>query len=141
MIRSILDESATDRERELGDFSIDLGVLRLVVFAAVIGVLAAAVALALLNLIAVVTNLAYFGRWSTELSTPAGNGLGILAVGVPVVGGLVVGLMARYGSERIRGHGIPEAMETILVGGSKVAVAWPLSRRHLLPERTIEKAS
>ncbi len=110
----------TGDERELGDFSIGPGVLRLVALAAMIGVLAAVVALALLNLIALVTNLAYFGRWSTELTTPAGNSLGFLAVGVPVIGGLVVGLMARYGSERIRGHGIPEAMETILVGGSKV---------------------
>src|SRR5438132_1501270 len=54
------------------------------------------------------------------MRTPAGNDLGALAVLIPVVGSLVVGLMARYGSERIRGHGIPEAMETILVGGSKV---------------------
>src|SRR5436853_88307 len=53
------------------------------------------------------------------MRTPAGNDLGALAVLIPVAGGLIVGLMARYGSERIRGHGIPEAMETILVGGSK----------------------
>src|SRR5438132_2874181 len=65
------------------------------------------------------------------MRTPAGNDLGALAVLIPVAGGLIVGLMARYGSERIRGHGIPEAMETILVGGSKaqprVAVLKPLS--------------
>lgn len=107
-------------EHERGDFTIGPGVLRQVALAAVIGMLAAVVALGLLNLIALVTNLAYFGRWSTELTIPAGNTLGLLAVGVPVIGGLAVGLMARYGSERIRGHGIPEAMETILVGGSKV---------------------
>jgi CIC family chloride channel protein len=109
------------REHQLGDFTIGAGVLRLVALAAVVGVLSAAVALALLQLIALVTNLAYFQDWSTELRTPAGNDLGLLAVLIPVLGGLVVGLMARYGSERIRGHGIPEAMETILVGGSKVA--------------------
>jgi H+/Cl- antiporter ClcA len=108
-------------ERQLGDFTVGPGVLRMVVLAAVVGVLSAAVALALLQLIALGTNLAYFQSWSTELRTPAGNDLGLLAVCIPAAGGLVVGLMARYGSERIRGHGIPEAMETILVGGSKVA--------------------
>ncbi len=50
---------------------------------------------------------------------------------VPVAGGLIIGLMARYGSERIRGHGIPEAIESILISGSKVqprlAILKPLS--------------
>lgn len=115
------DEQTPERvEGELGDFTITPGVLRLVALAAIVGVLSAVVGLVLLKLIGLVTNLAYFQRWSTELVTPAGNTLGVLAVVVPVVGGLIVGLMARYGSERIRGHGIPEAMETILVGGSKV---------------------
>src|SRR5205823_14304049 len=59
-------------------------------------------------------------RWSVQVRSPAANRLGPGAIAVPVAGSLVVGVMARYGSERIRGHGIPEAMETILVGGSKV---------------------
>lgn len=108
-------------EPTLGDFTVNVGVLRIVLLAAVVGLLSATVALALLQLIALVTNLAYFQEWSTELRTPAGNDLGVFAVLIPAFGGLMVGLMARYGSERIRGHGIPEAMETILVGGSKVA--------------------
>ncbi|MBK5229240.1 MAG: chloride channel protein [Actinobacteria bacterium] len=118
-------------ERELGDFTTTWATVRLVPLAAIVGVLSAFVALLLLKLIAFVTNLAYFQRWSTDLTTPAGNNLGIVAVVVPVVGGLIVGLMARFGSERIRGHGIPEAMETILVGGSKaqprVTLLKPLS--------------
>src|SRR5205823_337900 len=65
------------------------------------------------------------------LVSPAANRLGAWALAVPVGGGLVVGLMARYGSERIRGHGIPEALEAILIGRSrmsaKVAVLKPLS--------------
>src|SRR5262249_60218357 len=77
------------------------------------------------------TNLFFFQRWDYALVSPAGHQLGILEVFVPIAGGLIVGLMARYGSERIRGHGIPEALESILIRGSrvepKVAVLKPLS--------------
>ena len=96
-----------------------------------IGVIASFVALALLKLIGLFTNLFYHQRWSTELVSPAGNHLGLWAVGVPVAGALIIGLMARYGSERIRGHGIPEAIESILLNGSRVqprlAILKPLS--------------
>jgi H+/Cl- antiporter ClcA len=85
-----------------------------------IGVLAAYVALALLRLIGLFTNLFFFQRWNFALVSPAGNQLGGLAVLVPVAGALLIGLMARYGSERIRGHGIPEAIESILIRGSRV---------------------
>jgi H+/Cl- antiporter ClcA len=74
--------------------------------ATVIGVFSAFVALALLKLIGFFTNL-FFRRFSTALVSPAGNKLGWLVVLVPMIGGLVIGIMARYGSERIRGHGIP----------------------------------
>lgn len=118
-------------ERDLADFTAGLGMLRLVPLAGLVGVLSAGVALGLLELISLVTNLAYFQSFSTAARVPEDHGLGVLAVLVPVAGGLVVGLMARYGSERIRGHGIPEAMETILVGGSKaeprVTVLKPVS--------------
>ena len=63
--------------------------------------------------------------------SPVGNSSGYTAISVPVIGGLIVGLMARYGSEKIRGHGIPEALESILFGGSRmeprVAILKPLS--------------
>jgi H+/Cl- antiporter ClcA/predicted transcriptional regulator len=99
--------------------------------ALIIGALSAVVAYVLLRLIGIVTNLAFYGRWSSSLSSPAGNHLGGWVVLVPVVGALVIGVMARFGSEKIRGHGIPEAMEAILIGGSKiepkVAVLKPLS--------------
>jgi CIC family chloride channel protein len=99
--------------------------------AAVIGVIGALVAVALVWLIGVVTNLVYYQRWDSHLVSPADNALGLWAVLVPMAGGLIVGLMARFGSERIRGHGIPEAMEAILIGRSrmqaKVAVLKPLS--------------
>jgi H+/Cl- antiporter ClcA len=118
-------------ERELADFTMGWDTVRLVPLAVVGGVLSAVVALALLKLIALCTSVAYFQEWGTGHASPLGHSLGWVALVVPVVGGLLVGLMARYGSERIRGHGIPEAMETILVGGSKaqprVAVLKPIS--------------
>ncbi|MGH7500547.1 MAG: chloride channel protein [Longimicrobiales bacterium] len=85
-----------------------------------IGVLSAFVALALLRLIGLFTNLFFFGRWNTTLITPAGHDLGAFVIVIPALGGLIIGVMARYGSERIRGHGIPEAIESILIHGSRV---------------------
>src|ERR1044072_2145448 len=115
----------------LADFSTDKSVLVLSALAVGIGVVAAFVAYALLWLLAVFTNLAYFQRFSSTFTSPSGNHLGAWAILVPAVGGLLIGLMARYGSEMIRGHGIPEALEAILIGGSrvqpKVAVLKPLS--------------
>ncbi len=107
-------------ERVLGDFTLTFDALRLVPLALVVGAIAAGVALALLDLIGLVTHLAYFGNAGTGLVQPSLHRFGAWTVLIPVVGGGLVGLMARYGSERIRGHGIPEAMETILIGGSKV---------------------
>src|SRR6202047_448173 len=117
--------------RELGDFSTTLRVLPISGLAMGIGALCAFVALALLRLIGLFTNLFYFGRWSTAMVWPAGNHLGIYSVFVPIAGALIIGVMARYGSERIRGHGIPEAIESILLNGSriepKVALLKPIS--------------
>jgi H+/Cl- antiporter ClcA len=107
-------------ERRLGDFTLSLDAARLVPLAIVVGALSAGVALVLLDLIGLVTHLAYYGTAGFHLVQPSLRRLGAWSILVPVAGGLVVGLMARYGSERIRGHGIPEAMETILIGGSKV---------------------
>jgi CIC family chloride channel protein len=116
---------------ELADFSTDRRVLQLSGLAVVVGAAAALIAKVLVWLIAVITNLAYFQRWSAQFVSPAGNRMGLWAVLVPMVGGLVIGLMARYGSEKIRGHGIPEALEAILIGRSrvepKVAVLKPVS--------------
>jgi chloride channel protein, CIC family len=75
---------------------------------------------ALVALIGLITNLSFYGRVSLALSSPADNALGPLVVLVPVVGGLIVGVMARWGSPAIRGHGIPEVMERVLVGESRI---------------------
>jgi len=123
--------SAKVRYQELGDFTTNPRVLWISALAMGIGALCAFVALALLRLIGLFTNLFYFGRWSTALVSPAGNHLGVFSVLVPIGGALIIGVMARYGSERIRGHGIPEAIESILMNGSrvepKVAFLKPLS--------------
>ena len=117
--------------RKLGDFTTTVRVLPIAGLAIAIGVVGAYVALALLRLIGLFTNLFYYQRLSSALVSPAENHMGWWAVFVPVAGGLIIGLMARYGSERIRGHGIPEAIESILIGGSKVqprlAILKPLS--------------
>src|SRR5213080_95176 len=113
-------ETEARHREELGDFSTTLRVLPISALAVGIGVLCAYVALALLRLIGLFTNLFYYGHWGGALVSPAGNHLGWYAVLVPVGGGLIVGLMARYGSERIRGHGIPEDIEAILINGSRV---------------------
>ncbi len=104
----------------LGDFTTTTRVLPIALLAGVIGAISAFVAVALLRMIALFTNLFFFQRFAFTSVTPAGSHLGWAMVLVPVAGALLIGLLARYGSEKIRGHGIPEAIEAILVGGSRV---------------------
>ncbi len=118
-------------EDRLRDFSTDRRLFLLMGMAFVVGCAGAGAAWALYHLISLATNIAYYGRFSAALVGPPTHGLGWWSVLVPVVGCLMVGLMARFGSEKIRGHGIPEAMEAILIGRSRiqprVAVLKPLS--------------
>ena len=121
-------------EPSRGDFTANPRVLVLTFMAVLIGVASAFVALALTKLIGFFTNLFYYHRIAFgDLISPAAGAqhLGIWAVFIPIIGGLLIGLMARYGSEKIRGHGIPEALEAILIGRSRmearVAVLKPLS--------------
>jgi len=116
---------------KLGDFTMTPRSISISLLALIIGAVSAFVALGLLKLIGLFTNLFFFQRWSTELISPAANHLGPWEILVPVTGAVIIGLMARYGSERIRGHGIPEAIESILINGSRVeprlAILKPLS--------------
>jgi H+/Cl- antiporter ClcA/predicted transcriptional regulator len=121
----------------LRDLRVDRRLFLLSAFAVAIGILSALVAWVLLWLIGTVTNIAFYGRlpfWDRlqiALVSPAGNHLGLWVVLVPVIGGLIVGFMAKWGSDKIRGHGIPEALEAILLKGSRVeprvAVLKPIS--------------
>lgn len=81
------------------------------------------VAKGLVYLIDLITNLAFYGRFSFASTSPAGNQLGIMVIAVPIVGALIVGLMARFGSKAIGGHGIPEAMEKIIMSESRIPPA------------------
>jgi H+/Cl- antiporter ClcA len=119
-----------------GDFTADFRLIWLSTLAIPVGALCALVALVLQRLIGFFTNFFYYHSLTipNELVAPPVDVTGWAAIGmifVPVVGGLIIGFMAKYGSERIRGHGIPEAMEAILIGQSRmlprVAVLKPLS--------------
>lgn len=99
---------------------VDASVARLALISVGVGVLAAVAAQVLLHLIALITNLAFYGRLSIEPATPAGHSLGLFVIFIPMVGGLIIGLLARYGSRAIRGHGIPETMENVLVNQSRI---------------------
>ncbi len=115
----------------LADFTTDARVLILSGMAVVIGAISAGVAYGLLWLIALLTNIAFFQTFSTAPALPANHHLGPWVILVPVAGALIIGLMARFGSAKIRGHGIPEALEAILIGRSqiepKVALLKPIS--------------
>jgi H+/Cl- antiporter ClcA len=106
--------------QEPGDFTATPRLLLLSLIAGGLGLLSACLSVLLLTLIAASTNLFFFHRFSLVASSPADHMLGAWVIAVPVVGGLIIGVMARFGSERIRGHGIPEAIESILIRGSRV---------------------
>jgi CIC family chloride channel protein len=131
--RDTPETSPVRRRRERhGDFTLTPRVLWVCLWALPVGALGAGAAWLLLRLIGLITQIAFFGRLSTALVSPgAAPHPWWLILGLPVLGGLVVGVMARYGSEKIRGHGMPEAIEAILIGRSrvepKVAVLKPVS--------------
>jgi len=117
--------------RRMADFNADPRLLILVGMALIVGTGGAAASWVLVKLIALVTNLVWFGKLDTQVALMSQVTRGSWMVAAPVFGGLVIGFMARFGSEKIRGHGIPEAIEAILIGGSrmspKVALLKPLS--------------
>ncbi len=100
--------------------SLDRRVVWLCGVAIALGVVASLVAKVFVNLIALFTNVAFYERFSLENVSPADNQLGLWVLLVPAIGGLICGLMARFGSKAIRGHGIPEAMEQVLTNRSRI---------------------
>ena len=124
-------QEAIEHVAGLGDFSVTWRVIPLALLSIGLGVLSTIAAWVLVKLIGIVTNLAYYQHLAADFVSPAGNHLGLLAILVPVIGAIIVGFMARYGSDKIRGHGIPEAIEAILINGSrvepKVALLKPVS--------------
>ena len=99
--------------------------------AAGVGLVAGGIAYLLYKLIGLFTNLAFYHRFDAHFSSPQHNTLGLWVIVIPVVGGIIVGFMAKYGSEKIKGHGIPEAMEAVIINRSRiqprVAILKPIS--------------
>jgi chloride channel protein, CIC family len=123
--------AALEEFQRLGDFTTRPRVLLIAAIAVLVGTAGTISGVILLDLIRFFTAIAYFGRPTLQHLLLGTSPLGAAAIAVPVVGGLIVGLMARYGTDKIRGHGIPEAIEAILLGRSrldvKVAILKPLS--------------
>lgn len=101
------------------------------ILAALLGILAGIIAYLLYDLIGLFTNLTYYHEWSFHFRSPENTAIGPWIILMPVIGGLIVGVMAKYGSSKIKGHGIPEAMEAVLTTRSRiearVAILKPLS--------------
>ena len=112
----LLAEASVPLERSL----IDRRIVLLCLWAVLLALATGFIAQALVRLIGLVTNLAFYGKWSFAFVSPAEHHLGKLVIIVPVIGGIIVGIMARYGSKAIRGHGIPEAMEQVLLNESRI---------------------
>lgn len=96
---------------------------RLLIISAIaflVAALISAIAKFLIVLIDFITNISFYGNFSLTHTSPAGNSLGLWVIIIPAAGGIIVGLMALYGSKAIRGHGIPEAIEQILTNQSKI---------------------
>ena len=130
LIRRIYENWKRDTLSQ-SDFRPSVSILKLSLMAVFIGIAAALVAFVLYRMIGLVTNVAFLQRWSFDFISPSlGHSVWAIVI-APVVGGLIIGLMARFGSDRIRGHGIPEALEAILFRKSKmmlkVAILKPLS--------------
>jgi CIC family chloride channel protein len=121
------DSAPTSPDQDLTRTAIDsprpapFRMLLVSVLAAAIGLVAGVVAFALYKLIGLFTNLFFFHRWSTDFTSAQHNHLGWMVIVTPVIGGLIVGAMAKYGTSKIKGHGIPEAMEAVLFNRSRIA--------------------
>ncbi|MCU4159741.1 chloride channel protein [Acidiphilium sp. AL] len=120
---------------DLGDFTTDKRLFPLSALALLAGTFGVAAGWILLRLIALINNISYYGIWSTRVMQPGGvphhGHPALWTILIPVAGAVIIGIMARYGSEKIRGHGIPEAIEAIMLGNArldlKVAILKPIS--------------
>jgi chloride channel protein, CIC family len=126
-VTSLVEKMRTTPPEQAAGYRIGL----ISLLAALAGFLAGFIAYALYDLIGLFTNLAYYHEWSFHFRSPEHTLIGPWIILTPVIGGLIVGFMAKYGSEKIKGHGIPEAMEAVLTSRSrieaKVAILKPLS--------------
>jgi CIC family chloride channel protein len=116
LLKSIDAEADTPR----GSFYKKGRLIKICTYSVIVAVAISFIARLLVMLINLVTNISFFGKFDLSFHSPAGNQLGLWVIIIPIIGGVIVGFMALYGSKAIRGHGIPEAMEQILVNQSKI---------------------
>jgi H+/Cl- antiporter ClcA/predicted transcriptional regulator len=109
--------------------TVDLRLATICAVAIVVGIGGGVIAKILISLINLITNISFFQRFDASPSTPIDNHVGAWVLVIPVLGAVIVGVMARYGSKAIRGHGIPEVMEKVLYGESRI----PLKLMFLKP--------
>jgi CIC family chloride channel protein len=130
-VKTLSSNSTTSLAPDQGPAPVQFRLGYISLLAALVGVIAGIVAFLLYNLIGLFTNLSFYHVWSFHFRSPAENQLGPWVIVIPVIGGIIVGFMAKYGSEKIKGHGIPEAMEAVLTSKSrieaKVAILKPIS--------------
>ena len=102
---------------------VDKRVFYLAIQAVLNAIIIGFIARGLVYLIDLITNLSFYGKFSFQPASPEGNNLGLFVMIIPIAGSVLVGLMARFGSKAIRGHGIPEAMEKIILDESRIPPA------------------
>jgi CIC family chloride channel protein len=127
---AVAPESQSNKKGQFG-VALEPEVVRICLYSLVVGLVAGVVAQGLLELIAFFTNLCFYGKFSFAVTNPAHNHLGLWVILIPPVGGLIVGLMIYFWEPTLKGHGIPEAMESVLFGHSRmrirVAILKPLA--------------
>ena len=97
-------------------------VIKICGYALLVGFIGGLVAQGLLELIYLFTNLFFYGRVSFAITNPAYNHLGLWVILIPPIGGLLVGIMVHFWEPTLKGHGIPEAMEAVLFGHSRMRI-------------------
>ncbi len=125
-----IPESQSSKKGQFG-VALEPEVIKICCYALMVGLVGGLVAEGLLELIYFFTNVFFYGRFSFQITNPAGNHLGAWVILIPAIGGLLVGLMVHYWEPTLKGHGIPEAMESVLFGHSRmrirVAILKPLA--------------
>lgn len=119
-VSPLLNELETEEKQSKSTFIQKSRIIRVSLFAVIVAVAISVIAKLLVSLINLVTNISFYGNFNLDFHSPANNHLGLWVIFIPAIGGILVGLMALYGSKAIRGHGIPEAMEQILVNSSNI---------------------
>lgn len=115
-----LEDNIIDNDFDSRDSTNRKRLLFISFLAVLIGIVVSGIARFLVLLINLITNLAFHHQFSFVTTGPSTHQYGAFVIAIPAIGGVIVGLMALYGSKAIRGHGIPEAMEQILTNKSKI---------------------